>query len=126
MFLSTSLSFKGAHFSNLWVTTDAEKQDANNDVFYFYYEQLCKDINVSPRVTRKVTYMDGKIMHFTADRHHIYLPLRTQKGGERHLGYYIMTQEDIEEVIKDQEEIWAMTEIEENPTEDKQKKAEKE
>ena len=80
---------------NLWETTDAEKQDANNIVFYFYYEQLCKAINISPRVTCEVTYMYGKIMHFPGDRHHIYLQLHAKKGGERHLGYYRMTQEDI-------------------------------
>ena len=96
MFLSTSLSFKGARFANLWATTDAEKQDANNMVFYYYEEQLCKAISVSPHVTREVTKMYGKIMHFTVDRHHIYLQPRAQKGGERHLGYYRMTQDDIE------------------------------
>ena len=37
--------------------------------------------------------------------------------------YYRMTQEDIEQVIKDQQEIWVA--IEENPKEDKQKKIEK-
>ena len=38
LFLSTSLNFKGDHFANLWATIDAEKQDANNVVIYFYYE----------------------------------------------------------------------------------------
>ena len=126
LLLSTSLSFKGARFVNLWATTDAKKQETNNVVFYFYYEQLCKAINVSLHVTREVTKMYRKIMHFAADRHHIYLQPHTQKGGERHLGYYRMNQEDIEQVIKDQPEIWVVTEIEENPKEDKEKKVEKE
>ena len=62
--MSTSLSFKGACFANLWATRDAEKQDANNVVLYFYYEKLCKVINVNPRVTHEVTDMYGKIMNF--------------------------------------------------------------
>ena len=65
LFLSTSVNFKGARFMNLWETTDAEKQDANNVVFYFYYEQLCKAIDVNPRVTHEVTKMYGKIMCLT-------------------------------------------------------------
>ena len=67
--------------------------------------------------------MYGKIMRLAVEWHHIYLQLRSQKGDERHLGYYIMTQEDIEQVIKDQLEIWATTD--ENPKEDKEKKTEK-
>ena len=92
-------------------------------VFYYYYEQLFKAIHISLRVTHEVTDMYGKIMHFAADRHHIYLQPRRQKGGQRHIGYYWMTQEDIEQVIKDQPEIWAVTE--ENPKEDKENKAKK-
>ena len=101
MCLSTSLSFKGARFRNLWATTYAEKKDANNMVFYFYYEQLCKAIRISLHVTHEVTNIYGKIMRFVADRHHIYLQPRGQKGGVRHIGYYRMTQEDIDQVIKD-------------------------
>ena len=58
---------------NLWVTSDAVKQDANNMVFYYYYDQLCKAINISLHVTHEVTDTYGKIMHFAVDRHHIYL-----------------------------------------------------
>ena len=123
LFLSTILNFKGDHFANLWATSHAEKQDANNVVFYYYYEQLYKAIRISPRVTREVTDMYGKIMCLAVDWHHIYLHPRAQKGGDRHIGYYRMTQEDIEQVIKDQPEIWVVTE--ENPEEDKQKKIEK-
>ena len=119
------MSFKGARFANLWVTIDAKKQDTNNVVFYFYYEQLCKAISVSSRVTCEVIDMYGKIMHFTVDQHHIYLQPRTQKGCERNLGYYRMTQEDIEQVIKDQPEIWVVTEKEESPKANKEKKVEK-
>ena len=64
-------------------------------VFYYYYDQLCKTINSSPRVTREVTDMYGKMIHFAVDRHHIYLQPRAQQGGDRHIGYYRMTQEDI-------------------------------
>lgn len=67
LFLSISLSFKRAHFTNLRVTTDAVKQDANNTVFYYYYEQLCKAIRISPRVPCEVTDMYGKMMHFATD-----------------------------------------------------------
>ena len=62
-------------------------------------------------------------MCFVADRHHIYLQLRTQQGDERHLGYYRMNQEYIEKVIKDQLEIWVVPE--ENPKEDKEMKTKK-
>ena len=92
-------------------------------VFYYYYDQLCKAINISPRVTRKVTNTYGKIMHFAVDQHHIYLQPHAQQGGERHIGYYQMTQEDIEQVIKDQPEIWVASE--ENPKEKEEKEKEK-
>ena len=75
-------------------------------VFYYYYDQLCKAINSSPHITRKLTDTYSKLMHFTANRHHIYLQPCTQQGGDRHIGYYRMLQEDIEQVIKDQLEIW--------------------
>ena len=74
-------------------------------------------------------------MRFAVDQHHIYLQPHAQKGGDRHIGYYIMTQEDIGQVIKDQPKIWAMIaenlekekekEQEKEPTKDKEKKAEK-
>ena len=41
---------------------------------------------------------------------------RSQQGGDRHIGYYGMTQEDIEQVIKNQLEIWV-----ENPEKEKEK-----
>ena len=74
-------------------------------VFYYYYDQLCKVINSSPRVTREVTDAYSKIVHFIADRHHIYLQPRAQEGSDRHIGYYQMTLEDGEQVIKDQPEL---------------------
>ena len=55
-------------------------------------------------------------MRFAADQHHIYLQPRAQQGGDRHIGYYRMTQEDIEQVIKYQPEIWV-----ENPEKEKEK-----
>ena len=55
IFLSTNLNFRGARYANLWVTTYAARQEANNTVFYYYYDQLSKAINGSPRVTHKVT-----------------------------------------------------------------------
>jgi hypothetical protein len=63
-------------------------------------------------------------MRFTADQHHIYLQLCAQQGGDRHIGYYKMTHEDIKQVIKDQPEIWVV--IEENPKEKEEKEKEKE
>ena len=45
--------------------------------------------------------------------------MHTQQGGDWHIGYYRMTQEDIEQVIKDQLEIWVASE--ENPKEKKEK-----
>ena len=90
-------------------------------VFYYYYDQLCKAINSSPHVTRKVTDTYGKIMHFTTDRNNIYLEPRAKQGGDRHIGYYRMTQEYIEQVIKDQPKIWV-----EKPEKEKKKGKEKE
>ena len=70
-------------------------------VFYCYYDQLCKAINSSLRVTREVIDTYGKIVRFVANRHHIYLQPRTQEGGDKHIGYYRMASEDVEQVIKD-------------------------
>ena len=70
--------------------------------------------------------MYEKIMRFVVDWHHIYLHPRAQKGGDRHLGYYRMAQEYIEQVIKDQLEIWDVTEIEESLMKDKETKEKKE
>ena len=75
-------------------------------LFYYYYDQLCKAIDSSPHVTHEVTDAYGKIVHFIIDRHHIYLQPHTQEGGDRHIGYYRMTSEDVEQVIKDQLELW--------------------
>lgn len=75
-------------------------------MFYYYYDQLCKAINSSPHVTREVTNAYGKIIRFVADRHHIYLQSCTQEGGDRHISYYRMTSEDVEQVIKNQSELW--------------------
>ena len=76
LFFSTNLSFRGAHFADLWVTSDAEKHDANKMVFYYYYDQLCKAINISSHVTHEVMELDEKIMCLAVDRHHIYLQPR--------------------------------------------------
>ena len=89
-------------------------------VLYYYYDQLCKAINSSPQVTCEVIDTYGKIMCFVADQHHIYLQPCTQQGGDKHIDYYHMTQEDIEQVIKDQLEIWV-----EKPEKEKEKGKEK-
>ena len=75
-------------------------------VFYYYYGQLCKAINSSPHITRELTNAYGKIIRFVVDRHHIYLQPCTQEGGDKHIGYYWMTSEDVEQVIKDQPKLW--------------------
>ena len=106
IFLNKNQNFRVARYVNLWATSEASKQDTKNMVFYYYYGQLCKAISSSPQVTCEVTDTYGKIMCFVADRHHIYLQPQAQQGGDRHIGYYRMTQEDIEQVIKDQLEIW--------------------
>ena len=67
IFLNTNLNFRGARYVNLWATVDAAKQDTNNTVFYYYYDQLCKAISSSPRVIREVTDTYGKIIRFIAD-----------------------------------------------------------
>ena len=67
IFLNTNLSFRGARYVNLWVISNAAKQDANNMVFYYYYDQLCKAISISLRVTHEVMDTYGKIMCFVAD-----------------------------------------------------------
>ena len=64
-------------------------------VFYYYYDQLCKAINSSSQVTLEVTDTYGKIARFVADRHHIYLQPCAQEGGDKHIGYYRMTSEDV-------------------------------
>ena len=102
----TNQNFRGAHYANLWATSEVTKQNANDMVFYYYYDQLCKVINSSPCITCEVTDTDGKPMRFAADRHHIYLQPCAQQGGNRHIGYYRMMQEDIEQVNKDQPKIW--------------------
>ena len=71
--LEHKFEFQRGSLANLWETTNVGKQDANNVVFYFYYEQLCKAISFSPRVTREVIDMYGNIMHFAVDQNHIYL-----------------------------------------------------
>ena len=35
IFLNTNLNFRGARYANLWVTSDAARQEANNTVFYY-------------------------------------------------------------------------------------------
>ena len=109
------MSFRGACYVNLWVTSDPMKQDANTTVFYYYYDQLCKAISSSPRITHEVTDTYDKIICFIADRHHIYLKSSTQR----------MTQEDIEHVINDRLEIW-VEKLEKEKEQEKGKGKEKE
>ena len=73
---------------NLWATSHVAKKDTNNMVFYYYYDQLCKAISVSPHVTREVTDTYSRITCFAADRRHIYLQPQEQQGGDIHIGYY--------------------------------------
>lgn len=143
IFLNNNLNYRGTRYANLWATTDSARQEVNNMMFYYYYNQLCKAINSSPRVTREVTDTYGKIVRVVVDCHHIYLQPRTQEGGERHIGYYRMTSEDVEQVIKDQPELWiekpekpkdkgkgketeAASQTRKDPEKDKEKATEKE
>ena len=48
IFLNTNLNYRGARYANLWATSDSARKEANNMVFYYYYDQLCKVINSSP------------------------------------------------------------------------------
>ena len=65
-------------------------------------------------------------MCFAVDRNHIYLQLCAQQGGDRHIGYYRMTQEDIEQVIKDQPDLWVASEEAPKGKKEKEKEKEKE
>ena len=104
------------------VTSQSESLEIN-----YYYDQLCKVISSRQHVTHEVTETYGKIMCFAADRHHIYLQLRTQQVGDRHISYYRMMQEDIEQVIKDQPKIWVENlEKEKGKGKGKEKEKEKE
>ena len=38
IFLNTNLNFRGARYANLWVALDATRKDANNTIFYYYYD----------------------------------------------------------------------------------------
>ena len=67
IFLNTNQNFRRARYANLWVTSEATKQDGNNMVFYYYYDQLCKAINSSLHVTREVSDTYDKLMHFAVD-----------------------------------------------------------
>ena len=92
-------------------------------VFYYYYDQLYKATGISLHITHEVIDTYSRAMHFAADRHHIYLQSCAQQGGDRQIGYYRMTQENIEQVIKDQPELGVASE--ENPKEKKEKEKDK-
>ena len=87
------------------------------------YAKLSASICVSPM--RLQICMERSCSSQRTDTTFIYSHAH-RKAVKGNLVYYRMTQEYIEQVIKDQPEIWHVIEIEENSMEDKEKKAEKE
>jgi hypothetical protein len=72
-----------------------------NVVFHTYYLQLNRAIKVFPHMTLNTLYRFKPLIKFCADRHFIYITARANEHKEELQSYYKLTEEDIEEIIKD-------------------------
>ena len=89
-FLTVRGECRGVHYENLWVNLDADRQRINNHVFFTYYQQPCVVVASQPRITKDLTNMYRKQIHFMVDLHHIYNKSHNVKKKYWYTSSYLM------------------------------------
>ena len=117
---------RGVRYVNLWANQDPDNQRVSNNVFFTYYQQLCAVVASRPRITKDLTDMYKKQIHFMTDLHRIYIKPRGVKTKDWYTGSYRMVKVDIEEIIKEWLEEWRnpdinLSELEEDSDREKAK-----
>jgi hypothetical protein len=77
-----------AKFTTLWYSSDMNKQWHSNVVFYTYYLQLKRAIEVEPHMTLNTLQRFQPLMKLCADRHFIYITVRSDEHKEQLQSYY--------------------------------------
>jgi hypothetical protein len=90
-----------ARFTTLWYSSDMEKQWQSNVVFHTYYLQLTRAIEYFLRMMSNTLHRFRPLTKFCTDRHFIYIIVCGDEDKEELQSYYILTEEDMEEITKE-------------------------
>lgn len=110
-FLTIRGECRGVCYVKLWANPDPDRQRINNQVSFTYYQYLFAMVASRPRITKDLTDMYKKQIHFMMDLHHICIKPRGIKTKDWYTGSYRMVQADIEEIIKEWPEEWRNPDI---------------
>jgi len=78
-----------------------ENQWQSNARFHTYYLQLKRVIEYFPHMTSNTLHRFKPLAKFHADRHFIYITTREDEHKEELQSYYILIEEDMEEITKE-------------------------
>ena len=93
-------------YASLWDSNSQAKKKVNMIVFYEYYKLLRKVLQETPRLSKEIVDTYDNRLDFMVDRHRIYLrPKRNKRDGWAD-GWFRMTAQDIEGIIKDFDAQW--------------------
>ena len=97
---------RGVHYTNLWETSHPEKKKLNAIVFYEYYTLLKKVVLEVPQISKEVVDTYDARINFMVDRHRIHLRPKRTKRDDWAPGWFRMTAQDIEGIIKEFDDQW--------------------
>jgi hypothetical protein len=90
-----------ARFTTLWYTSDMVKQWQSNAVFHDYYLQQKRTIESFMWMNPNTFHTYMPLVKFCTNRHFIYITMHRDESKEELHSYYKLTEEYMEEIIKE-------------------------
>ena len=97
---------RGVRYASLWDTSSPARKQVNAIVFYEYYLMLQNLIQQSPRISTETVDAYDNRLNFMADSHRIYLRPKRTKRDDWAPGWFRMTMQEVENVIKGFDDQW--------------------
>ena len=94
------------HYANLWDSNSPAKKKINAIVFYEYYNLLKRTIQETPWISMEVVDIYDNRLDFMIDNHRIFLRPKRCRTDNWANGWFRMTVQNVEDVIKDFGEEW--------------------
>jgi hypothetical protein len=90
-----------ARFSTLWYMNDMSKKWQLNAVFHSYYQQLKVSIDSFPHMKPCTLHQYKPLAKFHAYPHFIHITAHRDESKEELQYYYKLTNEDMEQIMKE-------------------------
>jgi len=95
-----------ARYASLWFSTNKERQQVMNDVFACYLSVIYQEVRRTPRLSHELYNQYFPVAKFKADMHNVFIQARRDKKHNWWRFPFIVTEEDILEVVQRWPDAW--------------------